>query len=394
LAIFIIRDYSYLRYWVLSHSSVLAAMKNLVLVIFSFAVTILCWGIYGPVLHWGQHAMSTTGGNASLRPFICVGLAYFVIGVAVPGLLLQIYGEKGEWTLKGILFSLAGGALGALGALGIILAFYFGGNPVYVMPLVFGGAPVVNSFLTIFLARKMKEIGPIFIAGLVIVLLGATTVLLAKPSSPQPAAAQVKAETSTPPAGATSPAPDLVQRESRAFRNFTLQVASIALVVLCWGCYGPVLHIGQAGMGHSRFRPLICVGLAYFLIAVVVGNMWLATTGEASQFNFSGTFWSLMGGAAGALGALGIIMAFNFGGKPVYVMPLVFGGAPVVNTFFTITASGLWDQVNAIFVAGLLLVIAGAAMVLVFAPKGSPRPKAEPVPTPIPTEYPTAKTEN
>lgn len=362
-------------------------MKNLALVIASFAVTILCWGIYGPVLHWGQHAMSTTGGNASLRPFICVGLAYFVIGVAVPALLLQIYGEKGEWTLKGILFSLAGGALGALGALGIILAFYFGGRPFWVMPLVFGGAPVVNSFLTIFLARKTKEIGPLFLAGLIIVLLGAVTVLFFKPN-PAPPAAQPTALAIAPPAEAGSPAPDLVQRESRAFRDFILQVASIALVIVCWGCYGPVLHIGQAGMGHSRFRPLICVGLAYFLIAVVVGNMWLAAAGEASQFNFSGTFWSLMGGAAGALGALGIIMAFNFGGKPVYVMPLVFGGAPVVNTFFTITASGLWGQVNAFFVAGLMLVIAGAAMVLVFAPKGSPPPKPEPTPVPIPTEYP------
>ena len=34
----------------------------------------------------------------------------------------------------------------------------------------------------------------------------------------------------------------------------------------------------------------------------------------------------------GAIGALGIILAFNFGGKPVYVMPLVFGGAPVITT--------------------------------------------------------------
>jgi hypothetical protein len=364
-------------------------MKNLTLVIASFAVAILCWGVYGPVLHWGQHAMSTIGGNASLRPFICVGLAYFGIGVAVPTVLLQIYGEKGEWTFKGILFSLAGGALGAIGALGIILAFYFGGSPVYVMPLVFGGAPVVNSFLTIFLARKMKDIGPVFIAGLVIVLLGATTVLIAKPSPPRPAAPDASAEEAVaPPAEAGSPGPTFVERETRVFRDFTLQVASIALVICCWGSYGPVLHIGQAAMHHSRFRPLICVGLAYFLIAVVVGYLWLAAAGEASEFNFSGTFWSLMGGAAGALGALGIIMAFNFGGKPVYVMPLVFGGAPVVNTFFTITASGLWDQVNALFVAGLMLVIAGAAMVLVFAPKGSPPPKAEP----IPTDHPGANT--
>ena len=61
-------------------------------------------------------------------------------------------GEKGDWTISGIIWSLAGGALGALGALGIILAFTFGGRPVYVMPLVFGGAPVVNAFLTIYRA--------------------------------------------------------------------------------------------------------------------------------------------------------------------------------------------------------------------------------------------------
>jgi MFS family permease len=360
-------------------------MKNLALVIASFAVTIICWGIYGPVLHWGQEGMSTIlHGKASLRPFICVGLAYFGIGVAVPTILLQLRGEAGEWTFKGILFSLAGGALGALGALGIILAFYFGGSPSWVMPLVFGGAPVVNSFLTIFLARKMKEIGPIFLAGLIIVMLGAVTVLFFKPSPPVPAAPEQAAAEAAEPATK----PSVIERETHAVRDFMLQVASIALVICCWGAYGPVLHIGQAAMHHSRLRPLICVGLAYFLIAVVVGYLWLAATGEASTFNFTGTFWSLMGGAAGAIGALGIIMAFNFGGKPVYVMPLVFGGAPVVNTFFTITASGLWDQVNALFVAGLLLVIAGAAMVLVFAPKGSPPPKPAPAPTPIPTEYP------
>jgi hypothetical protein len=367
-------------------------MKNLALVIASFAVTIICWGIYGPVLHWGQEGMSTIiHGKASLRPFICVGLAYFAIGVAVPTVLLQLRGESGEWTLKGIVFSLAGGALGALGALGIILAFYFGGKPFWVMPLVFGGAPVVNSFLTIFLAGKMKEIGPVFIAGLVIVVLGATTVLVAKPNPPAPAIKPVEVEAAAPAAEAASPEASLVQRETNLFRDIVLRIASIALVICCWGAYGPVLHIGQAAMHHSRLRPLICVGLAYFVIAVVVGYLWLAATGEASTFNFTGTFWSLMGGAAGAIGALGIIMAFNFGGKPVYVMPLVFGGAPVVNTFFTITASGLWDQVNALFVAGLLLVIAGAAMVLVFAPKGSPPPKPAPAPTPppIPTEVKT-----
>ncbi len=70
-------------------------------------------------------------------------------------------------------------------------------------------------------------------------------------------------------------------------------------------------------------------------------------------------------------------MAFNFGGKPVYVMPLVFGGAPVVNTFFTLIAQDRLSEVKSLFLAGLILVIAGAAMVLVFAPKGAPPKKTE-----------------
>ena len=76
-------------------------------------------------------------------------------------------------------------------------------------------------------------------------------------------------------------------------------------------------------------------------------------------------------------------MAFNFGGRPVYVMPLVFGGAPVVTTFATIIAKGQLSNVSPMFLAGLMLVIAGAAMVLVFAPKGAP-PKAPTKPEPKP----------
>ncbi|MEM8945607.1 MAG: hypothetical protein AAGD11_10530 [Planctomycetota bacterium] len=350
-------------------------MRSLLFVVASFAITILAWGLYGPVLHWGQAAMVTEAGQAAgekyarLRPFICVGLAYFAIGVIVPAALLKLKGEKGEWTATGIIYSLAGGALGAIGALGIIMAFNFGGKPIFVMPLVFGGAPVVNSFLTIYWAKKVKEIGPLFLAGLVMVLLGAVTVLVNKPTAPKaeaPVAAESKESSSTE------------ETESHVMRDFVLRLASIATVVLCWGAYGPVLHKGQAAMHHSRLRPLLCVGLAYFAIAVLVPNLLLATAiPEASEFSFGGTIWSLAAGAAGAVGALGIIMAFNFGGKPVFVMPLVFGGAPVVNTLFTTFTSGLASEINALFLAGLILVIAGAAMVLVFAPKGPPPKKVE-----------------
>ncbi|HEY3392686.1 MAG TPA: hypothetical protein VGK58_08260, partial [Lacipirellulaceae bacterium] len=88
---------------------------------------------------------------------------------------------------------------------------------------------------------------------------------------------------------------------------------------------------------------------------------------------------ALGAGAFGAAGALGIIMAFNAGGRPVFVMPLVFGGAPVVNSLYSVTRNSLWGEISPFFWAGLILVIAGAAIVLVFAPRGdsSRVPKVE-----------------
>jgi len=155
-----------------------------------------------------------------------------------------------------------------------------------------------------------------------------------------------------------------------------LVLSAVAMTVLCWGVYGPVLHGGQEAMSGSRLRPLICVGLAYFVIAVIVPIAWLSASGEQGQWTFSGVFWSSAAGAAGALGALGIILAFHFGGKPVYVMPLVFGGAPVINALWTIYWSREWKNVHPVFYAGLILVIVGAVTVLVFAPRKSKAPEA------------------
>jgi drug/metabolite transporter (DMT)-like permease len=344
-------------------------MRNTALLFASLALTVLCWGMYGPVLRSGQEGMSTIPGQvARLRPFVCVGFAYFLIGVIVPSLWLHLRGEKGEWTLRGIAWSLAGGALGALGALGIILAFTFGGRPIYVMPIVFGGAPVVNAFLTIYMAGRVKEIGPLFLAGLIIVMLGAVVVLAAphgeSHSAPAASAAEIEAATAQP------AEPAVAAAKHGNVWTFICQLLSMALAVVSWGAYGPVLHKGQAAMHHSRMRPLICVGLAYFVIAVIIPYFFLGEMGEASTYRSFGTLWSLMAGSFGAFGALGIILAFNSGGRPVFVMPLVFGGAPVVNTFFTISTRGDWDQVSPFFWAGLILVVAGSVMVLLLAPRG------------------------
>jgi hypothetical protein len=163
--------------------------------------------------------------------------------------------------------------------------------------------------------------------------------------------------------------------------KFALVCTSIALTALCWGIYGPVLHWGQAGMGGARLRPFMGVGIAYFLIAIVVPIVLVYALGQESeskyQWTWSGTFWSLAGGAAGAIGALGIIMAFNFGGKPDYVMPLVFGFAPVVNTLFTMYFNQTWKNISmlqgSIYGAGLIMVAVGAVLVLTAAPKAAPK---------------------
>src|SRR5436190_5990184 len=127
-------------------------------------------------------------------------------------------------------------------------------------------------------------------------------------------------------------------------------------------------------MQPSSLRPFLCVGLAYFAIAVIVPLLLLPILPEVGGWTVGGTIWSLLGGVAGAIGSLGIILAFNYGGKPIYVMPLVFGGAPVVNTFVTILHEGTGAFVTTPFYISLFLVIVGAVTVLLFAPKAPHKP--------------------
>lgn len=325
-------------------------MRSMLAVLVFTVLTTVCWGVYGPLLQLGHSGMN----QSSLRPFICVGIAYCVIAVAVPLVLLQLRGEAGSWTATGTIWSLIAGAAGALGALGVILAFRFGGNPLYVMPLIFGGAPVVNTALTMLMGRTYRQASPLFFAGLIVVITGAVTVLVFRPLPPAHAAAH-----------------------EMTWSDWGGVAGSIVLAVVCWGVYGPVLHKGQMAMQGSRLRPFLCVGVAYFLIAVLVPLVLLGLWTEQGNFTPVGSLWSLAGGTAGALGALGVILAFTFGGKPVYVMPVVFGGAPVINALVSISRAGTWNQAHPLFYAGMLLVIGGAVTVLIFAPRGghAPAPK-------------------
>jgi hypothetical protein len=137
--------------------------------------------------------------------------------------------------------------------------------------------------------------------------------------------------------------------------------------VLAWGMYGPALHKGQVALG-SPWRALLCVGFAYFLIGVLVPVASLATSQAPGGFNLTGSIWATAGGALGALGAVCIIWAFKTGGLPAYVMPIVFGGAPLVNVLVSMATHPPKTAPNPLLYLGFLLTAAGAGMVLYYKP--------------------------
>ena len=144
-------------------------------------------------------------------------------------------------------------------------------------------------------------------------------------------------------------------------------VIFVAGAVLSWGAYGALLHMGQTQLGNP-LKALLCVGAAYFLIGVMIPVAALASQGSLNNFNSSGLITATIAGALGAAGAACIIWAFKTGGLPVYVMPLVFGGAPIVNVFFSMLLHPPKNPVNPMLYIGLLFASVGAAMVLYFRP--------------------------
>jgi uncharacterized membrane protein len=141
------------------------------------------------------------------------------------------------------------------------------------------------------------------------------------------------------------------------------------LAALFWGLYGPVLHTGQVALG-SPMRALLCVGVAYFLIGVLVPLVSLVSQGQLLQgFNMKGTVAATLGGTLGAVGAICIIYAFRSGGLPTYVMPLVFTGAPLINVIFSMILHPPKTAPNPLLFVGYILAALGAGMVLYFKPQ-------------------------
>jgi hypothetical protein len=138
--------------------------------------------------------------------------------------------------------------------------------------------------------------------------------------------------------------------------------------VLSWGLYGVTLHRGQVMLG-SPMRALLCVGVAYFLIAVLVPVVVLAQQGQLKGFTPGATAVATAAGALGALGAVCIIFAFRAGASPIYVMPLVFGGAPLVNVLVSLALHPPKTAPNPLLYLGFVLAAAGAGLVLYYKPQ-------------------------
>jgi len=137
--------------------------------------------------------------------------------------------------------------------------------------------------------------------------------------------------------------------------------------VLSWGAYGVLLHMGQVQLGNP-LKALLCVGVAYFLVGVIIPLVGLGAQGNLSGFNSTGLVTATIAGILGAAGAVCIIYSFRFGGLPYYVMPLVFGGAPIVNVLVSSIIHPPKAAINPMLYLGFVFASVGAAMVLYFRP--------------------------
>jgi hypothetical protein len=188
----------------------------------------LAWGTYVPIIFYGGTELSTGPGTIGgrLASILCVGIAYFVLAVVVPVVLMAVRDDaQPAWKTNGLIFSGLAGVAGAVGAICVIFASKAavdaakaeGVNPatyrIYIAPLIFSLAPAINTVLSLLWHPKpgdpwhfdLEIPGWKLPAGIVLVAVGTFLVLMSKEEveaskgkpAPKPPDAAVK---SAPPA--------------------------------------------------------------------------------------------------------------------------------------------------------------------------------------------------
>jgi hypothetical protein len=172
-------------------------------------------------------------------------------------------------------------------------------------------------------------------------------------------------------------------------KGIWVPIAFAVATALFWGVYGPALGKSRVpGVQASPFKPYLFIGVAYLVWGVLGGVAGMKALGD--NFTFTGPYaagarWGFIAGSLGAFGALcltaAVMNARGFGG-PALVMPIVFGGATLVNAFVELVVNRGEGQVNPLLWVGMLLVIAGIVLVRLYTPQAHPpaRPGAPPGP--------------
>ena len=145
--------------------------------------TVVCWGLYGILLHTGQLGMADPQ-HGRYKAFFWVGVAYFLIAVLAPAGFLMASGASWVMPAKGLIWSLVAGVAGAIGAFCVLLAFGAKGHPAVVMSIIFAGAPIVNAVVALSIhppAGGWSSLRWQFIVGILLAALGATMVTVYKP---------------------------------------------------------------------------------------------------------------------------------------------------------------------------------------------------------------------
>jgi hypothetical protein len=163
----------------------------------------------------------------------------------------------------------------------------------------------------------------------------------------------------------------------------------VALAGLAWGTYVPIIFYGGSELGgrpNARLMAILCVGAAYFVIGVLFPLFMFATGWQPwPEVNTTGLVFSGLAGVAGALGAIGVIFATKAAleagnalepkdpsAYKVYIAPLIFGLAPVINVLVSLLwhpKAGEpfhfgWHNPHPLLWVGIVFVGVGAALVL------------------------------
>ncbi len=164
------------------------------------------------------------------------------------------------------------------------------------------------------------------------------------------------------------------------------------ITVFSWGVYAVILHKGRGLMPmgaetpHAGLKAFLLVCVAYAAVGVIAAVL-LKFRGSDFSFSKDGLTWSFIAGFAGALGAFALILALGAAAMPIAkggggfglaaaaaVAPIVFAGAPIVNTITAMLLHPPEGGLKSIpwpFFLGCVLAACGAFLVAKFAPSNS-----------------------